>query len=550
MANPVSVVVGPEATAGMEPSTAAAIAAASSANIVSLVLVPAAVAMLVFYLFGDVGGGKARGLPVANPPTALVEKAIEMRPSMMRDGIKALREASKRFAGKPFRLVTHTGPITIVPPSVANEIRNHAALDFRKRIREDFPSRLPGMEAFSLLDRPDQLLQMVIKKHLNKRMNAVTGPLAMETSFSVDNELGTKSDWTEVPIYGSVLDMVARLSTRIFLGQELCRNDEWLEVTKHYTIIATSIARVLRTWPRFLWPVVCHFYPEYRRVRDISRRSQKLIRGVVEARRRQRADCQAKGVDAPEYNDVLTWIEKEAGNDPYDPAIIQLTLSFAATHTTTDLVAQLMVRLAADPELIEPLRKEAVEVLGAEGWSKQSLYKLKLMDSALKETQRMKPINNLAMQRLVLQDTELQGGIKLRKGDRLALDAELTLMNPELYPEPEKFDIYRFYRVRESGEAGAEAKAQLVSTSADFVAPFGYGKHACPGRFFAAAEIKILLVYMLLNYDWKMADGVPPVPNIWLGTDCMLKPGTKLVYKSRKAEIDLDSLEFDAGAEE
>ncbi|KAL8415031.1 hypothetical protein RB594_006021 [Gaeumannomyces avenae] len=474
-----------------------------------------------------------------------------MRPSMMQDGIKTLREASKRFAGKPFRLMTHTGPITIVPLSLVNEIRNHAALDFRTRIKEDFPSRLPGMEAFSLLDRPDQLLQKVIKKHLNKRMNTVTGPLAIETSFSVNKELGTKSDWTEVPIYLSTLDMVARLSSRIFLGQELCRNEAWLEVTKSYTSMAASIARVLRTWPRFLWPVVCHFYAEYRRIRDVSSRSQKLIKGVVEARRRERAECQANGVEAPEYNDVLTWTEGEAGGNPYDPAVVQLTLSFAATHTTTDLLTQAMVRLAAAPELIEPLRKEAIEVLGAEGWSKQSLYKLKLMDSALKEAQRMKPINNLAMNRFVLQDTDIQGGVKLRKGDRLALDAEATLMNPELYPEPEKFDIYRFYRVRESGVAGAEAKAQLVSTSPDFVAPFGYGKHACPGRFFAAAEIKIILVYLLVNYDWKMADGAPAAPNIWLGTDSVLRPGTKLLCKSRTPEIDLDSLEFnDASVEE
>ncbi|KAL8321744.1 hypothetical protein RB597_007842 [Gaeumannomyces tritici] len=159
---------------------------------------------------------------------------------------------------------------------------------------------------------------------------------------------------------------------------------------------------------------------------------------------------------------------KGGGRQP----IVRLTLSFAATHTTTDLLAQVMARLAAACELIEPLRKEAVEVFGAEGWSKQSLYKLKLMDSALKETQRVKPINNLAMQRFVLQNTDIQGDVS----------------------GAGKFDIYRFYRIRENAEARAEAKAQLVSTSPDFVAPFGYGKHACPGRFFAAAEIKIILV--------------------------------------------------------
>lgn len=47
---------------------------------------------------------------------------------------------------------------------------------------------------------------------------------------------------------------------------------------------------------------------------------------------------------------------------------------------------------------------------------------------------------------------------------------------------------------------------QLVTTTADFPA-FGYGHHACPGRFFAAHEVKLVMCHLLLKYDWKLADG-------------------------------------------
>lgn len=30
---------------------------------------------------------------------------------------------------------------------------------------------------------------------------------------------------------------------------------------------------------------------------------------------------------------------------------------------------------------------------------------------------------------------------------------------------------------------------------------FGYGKHACPGRFFAGNELKLILVKMLEKYE-------------------------------------------------
>jgi cytochrome P450 len=42
----------------------------------------------------------------------------------------------------------------------------------------------------------------------------------------------------------------------------------------------------------------------------------------------------------------------------------------------------------------------------------------------------------------------------------------------------------------------------FVSTSPEHMA-FGFGKHSCPGRFFAAIEVKIALCHILLKYDFK-----------------------------------------------
>lgn len=44
----------------------------------------------------------------------------------------------------------------------------------------------------------------------------------------------------------------------------------------------------------------------------------------------------------------------------------------------------------------------------------------------------------------------------------------------------------------------------LVTTSPDHLA-LGHGEHACPGRFFAAIEIKILLCHLLLKYEWELS---------------------------------------------
>lgn len=114
--------------------------------------------------------------------------------------------------------------------------------------------------------------------------------------------------------------------------------------------------------------------------------------------------------------------------------------------------------------------------------------------------------------------------------------APTPMTDPNLYPNPDKFDGYRFLRLREA--VGAENKYQAVTTSPEFTF-FGHGQHACPGRFFAANEIKLLFTYMLLYYDFKFPEShgtLPPVPN-----GLFRSPDRKqlVLYKSRTPELDM-----------
>lgn len=52
-----------------------------------------------------------------------------------------------------------------------------------------------------------------------------------------------------------------------------------------------------------------------------------------------------------------------------------------------------MIRIAEHPELFPILRQEMIDVLGKEGLKKTAFYNLKIMDSVIKEAQRLKPVN-------------------------------------------------------------------------------------------------------------------------------------------------------------
>lgn len=89
----------------------------------------------------------------------------------------------------------------------------------------------------------------------------------------------------------------------------------------------------------------------------------------------------------------MDWLEETAKGRPYDPAISQVGLALAAIHTTSDLLSQAIVNLCIHPEIVPQLRKEAIDVLTQHGWAKTSMYQMRLMDSFLKETQRLKPVS-------------------------------------------------------------------------------------------------------------------------------------------------------------
>jgi hypothetical protein len=50
------------------------------------------------------------------------------------------------------------------------------------------------------------------------------------------HQLITLAEWKETVIADSILQLTARLSTRIFLGDTMCRNEAWLSASKAYTV--------------------------------------------------------------------------------------------------------------------------------------------------------------------------------------------------------------------------------------------------------------------------------------------------------------------------
>jgi len=186
----------------------------------------------------------------------------------------------------------------------------------------------------------------------------------------------------------SILDIVARLSARVFLGdEEVTHNPQWLRITKDYTVDSFMASYEIRTYHKLLQPIIHWFLPQAQKVRAQLREAESIIKPVIQKRRSEKAS------GLTEKSDTIEWTEEisKERNLQYHPAAFQLNLAVAAIHTTTDLLTYTMYCLLQNPEYIQPLRDEIVSVVSGNGLRHECLYKLKLMDSVVKEAQRLKP---------------------------------------------------------------------------------------------------------------------------------------------------------------
>lgn len=187
----------------------------------------------------------------------------------------------------------------------------------------------------------------------------------------------------------AILSIVSRLSTRVFLGPELCSNPEWLKIVVEYATNTFVCARTLRRYPEVVARVVQWFLKDCRVLREQVVTTRRLLGPHIEKRLRT-VELAKQGL-AEMPNDATVWLHEIANDQPYDPVIIQLGVSVTAIHTTTDLLTQTILDIVAHPEIIAPLRKEIEDVIAEDGWGKTTLQKMKLLDSVVKETQRLKP---------------------------------------------------------------------------------------------------------------------------------------------------------------
>ncbi|GAB1311480.1 hypothetical protein MFIFM68171_01690 [Madurella fahalii] len=347
------------------------------------------------------------------------------------------------------------------------------------------------------------------------------------------------NDTRHSPVYPMLMRLVVQLNALALFGQELVNNTEFMSSALPYVEQTLLISEVVKLLPGLLKPVVGTI---------LSRRldAQKTFFGcLVPATelRVQERDLKNLGHDVPKRADCIQWIIDTAPKqNPWSAERVineLMAIWFGSVHILTTTIVYAIHDLCLHPEYIDPIRRE-LESEYAE--FERTAKGLPLLDSFLRESARLTPVESMSTRRRALQPFAFSDGTTLNVGDWACSPSGAMMRDSSQFPSPNKFDGFRFvdpavlrnldHPLEPQAQPKTEQKpAQFTDIDSSFLM-WGYGRMACPGRYYASAFMKVVVGQILMKYDLKLVEPDAPRWMTWRAA-MMPKSKTMVVFTPR-----------------
>ncbi|RYP56062.1 hypothetical protein DL769_009988 [Monosporascus sp. CRB-8-3] len=453
-----------------------------------------------------------------------------------------IRDSYSKFRDKVYQIEATEGPRIIIPVKLIAELKGlpEETLSAYEAVSEALLSQYTHFSAGT----HNETLLKLLRTNLSQRLSRLTPKLKQELEFITAQEFPECDEWTPFKAQPFLVRTVARLSGCSFAGSTLSRNEEWMDTSVNYATTVFIAAIKLQFFPKWVRPVAQYFIPDFYAIPRMVAKAQAMLTPIIEERLR---DSEVPGHEKPD--DFIQWLLDALPDDQKRSfglqAHLQLILAAASIHTTSNLLTDCVYDLATHQDMQEVIRQEAAEVLGQGGWhGKDSLARLKMMDSFMRESQRLHG-NVTSFIRKVMKPIDLSDGTHLPAGTSLLAPLAGVSRDDRFYPGAETFDGLRFWRLQQqqqqNGANGGEVKDASANAGnrwqftsiGDANMNFGLGRHACPGRFFAAAETKLILAYLVLHYDVRLREGEGrPAPAMFMMTKSP-NPDAEILFRRR-----------------
>ncbi|KAG2159653.1 cytochrome P450 [Suillus bovinus] len=369
----------------------------------------------------------------------------------------------------------------------------------------------------------------VTRNHLSRNLQALFPDVYDEINHAFRTIIPLdQNGWTKVRIYPEIMKAMCRVSNRLFVGLPLCRSPEFEALQQQFALQVVLRATLVNFFPKFAHPIIGRLLTN---TPSSIRGCMALLEPIVQERLQTLEQCRDEWHAQP--NDMISWLIDVSDNEHRNLRSICLrilVLNFASLHTSAQSFTHALFNLATYPQYCKPLREEALAVINQDGWSKTAMTKLVKMDSFLKESQRFNSTTLFPMMRKAMRPFVFSDGTVIPSGTHVVVASLPMHLDEEYFESASEFQPFRFSQQREDTE---DLQSLLASTSASYI-PFGYGLHACPGRFFASSVMKAMMAYLVLNYDIKLEKEGERPPDEWFLMNCSPNRKAEVMFRRRR----------------
>ncbi|KAI0469890.1 putative cytochrome P450 [Xylariaceae sp. FL0804] len=203
-------------------------------------------------------------------------------------------------------------------------------------------------------------------------------------------------------------------------------------------------------------------------------------------------------------NSWLVDLVKGKDRNPDTLAHVMVILALWSVHTVLLRVVNVLYDITVSLGLLDELRAEIGSVAAGTRWG-------------------YSPPTTTGLKRLFQQPYTFRNGLQVARGTYVCLPIYYIENDPAKTPSPETFDGLRY----------ANRNIRFISLTPTSL-NFGYGKAACPGRFFASLKPKMLLVKRLTEYNFRFLPGTGRPGNIMVHEVLFTWPWTKVMVRRRQ----------------
>jgi len=203
----------------------------------------------------------------------------------------------------------------------------------------------------------------------------------------------TVTEWKSVEIFTTVLRMVARTSSRVFVGLPLCRNEDWLTVAMNFTGDIIITINKLASIPKLIRPFYAWMFNSTKLISSHRKMAQILLGPIIQRRFEEERLAEENGTIYRKPDDMLQWLTERVQprhKNIEDLSELQLLSNLASINATSLSFINALYDLAVHQECVQPIREEIEAVISENNGmiDRAALRKMRKTDSFFKESAR------------------------------------------------------------------------------------------------------------------------------------------------------------------